>query len=165
MSRYDVVVNGTPITVEILAVADGRATVSVNGSTFQVKLPNGAAAQPNRTLRTPQAPPPAPAQAAPQQPRPASPTERVPRPAPPPQAAPQAQKVQGEEILAPMPGSVVKVLVRAGDEVSVGSPVVLMEAMKMENEICSHVAGKIAAVRVGDGQTVRVNDVLVVVSK
>jgi biotin carboxyl carrier protein len=153
MSRYDLVINGTPITVEILSVSGGQATVSVNGSTFQVKLPAGASAPAPRPSRVA-----TPAQAVSAGPKPVK--EAPPRPAAP--VAPPAA-VEGEEILAPMPGQVVKVLVRVGDDVGADTPVVLMEAMKMENEIRSHVTGRVAAVRVSEGQTVRVNEVLVVI--
>lgn len=61
----------------------------------------------------------------------------------------------GEGVVAsPMPGRVVKVLVSPGDEVQVGAPLVIVEAMKMENELTAGRAGKVAEVYVKAGDTV-----------
>jgi biotin carboxyl carrier protein len=63
--------------------------------------------------------------------------------------------VEGKFVLkAPMPGKVVKVLVQPGDEVAENQGLVIIEAMKMENELRSPRAGKVTAVTVQEGQTV-----------
>jgi biotin carboxyl carrier protein len=62
-----------------------------------------------------------------------------------------------------MPGRVVRVLVVAGDEVEEGQGVVVIEAMKMQNELKSPKAGRVARVGVAVGETVGSGDVLVVV--
>jgi len=67
------------------------------------------------------------------------------------------------EIVAPMPGKVVRVLVEAGAEVEAGAGVVVVEAMKMQNEMKSPKAGKVTAVNVREGATVNAGDVLAVV--
>src|SRR5262245_23539454 len=54
----------------------------------------------------------------------------------------------GKELRAPMPGRVVKVLVAAGAEVSAGDPCVVIEAMKMENELRAPSAGKVGSIHV-----------------
>jgi biotin carboxyl carrier protein len=60
----------------------------------------------------------------------------------------------GPEILrTPMPGKVVKVLVKVGEDVAAGQGVAVIEAMKMENEMRAGRAGKIAAIHVTEGQT------------
>ena len=73
-------------------------------------------------------------------------------------SAQAAQKTGGgatdRAIKSPMPGRVVKILVAPGDEVAVGQPVVVVEAMKMENELKAKVAGKVAEVHVAAGATV-----------
>jgi biotin carboxyl carrier protein len=61
-----------------------------------------------------------------------------------------------------MPGRVVKVLVRPGDAVAARQPVVVVEAMKMENELRAPRAGTVAEVRVNEGVSVEANAVLVV---
>lgn len=66
-------------------------------------------------------------------------------------------------IRAPIPGLVVKVLVNAGDEVADGQPLVILEAMKMENEIRSLRAGTVRNIAVTQGQRVEQNEVLLVV--
>jgi biotin carboxyl carrier protein len=66
-------------------------------------------------------------------------------------------------VKAPMPGRVVRVLVAVGDEVVEGQGVVVIEAMKMQNELKSPKAGLVARVGVGVGDTVGSGDVLVVV--
>ncbi len=65
------------------------------------------------------------------------------------------------ELRAPMPGLVVRVLVEPGHEVEAGDGLVVMEAMKMENELSARSAGTVAEVRVEEGQTVNQDDVLV----
>ncbi|RMG84383.1 MAG: acetyl-CoA carboxylase biotin carboxyl carrier protein subunit, partial [Candidatus Dadabacteria bacterium] len=91
-----------------------------------------------------------------------------PAPAPQPQPAKPAPAAApapegGEVITAPMPGHILNVLVAEGDAVEVGDTVVVMEAMKMENEIKAHVAGKVLEVKVAKGQDVGVGEVLVVI--
>jgi biotin carboxyl carrier protein len=64
-------------------------------------------------------------------------------------------------ILSPMPGRIVKVLVKVGDEVTAHQGLVVVEAMKMENELRAPHAGRVTAVRVVDGMSVEANAVLV----
>lgn len=71
-------------------------------------------------------------------------------------------KVEGPQVVkCPMPGKVVKLLVAQGDTVEDGTPLVIVEAMKMENEIRSPTAGKVARIFVEAGQTVESNAKLV----
>lgn len=66
-------------------------------------------------------------------------------------------------VKAPMPGRVVRVLAEAGTEVSEGQGVVVIEAMKMQNELKSPKTGRVARVAVAPGDTVGSGDVLVIV--
>ncbi len=68
-----------------------------------------------------------------------------------------------QEIVAPMPGKVVKVLVAVGDEVKARQGLVVVEAMKMENELRSPKDGRVKDVRVEQGTSVEAGRVLVVV--
>ena len=68
-----------------------------------------------------------------------------------------------QNLVAPMPGRVVRVLLGAGDEVTVGQGVVVVEAMKMQNEIKSPKSGRIVEIRVTEGAAVNANQVLAVV--
>ncbi len=65
-------------------------------------------------------------------------------------------------IIAPIPGLVVKVLVVDGEEIAEGQPLVLLEAMKMENELCAVRAGRVKQVKVAAGQRVEQKAVLIV---
>jgi biotin carboxyl carrier protein len=66
-------------------------------------------------------------------------------------------------VSAPMPGRIVRVLVRAGDTVAAGQPLVVVEAMKMENELKSPKAGRVKEVSVGEGMSIEAGRLLVVV--
>ena len=67
-------------------------------------------------------------------------------------------------IVAPMPGRVVKVLVKPGDQVAARQPLVVVEAMKMENELRAPGPGTVAEVTVAPGASVEANAVLVVMT-
>ena len=84
-------------------------------------------------------------------------------PAPAAAAAPApkpAARITGNTVLAPLPGRVIDVLVKVGDEVKAGQEVVILEAMKMENAIETDYAGKVKQVLVESGQTVQTDTVL-----
>jgi biotin carboxyl carrier protein len=65
------------------------------------------------------------------------------------------------ELKAPLPGSIFKILMNEGDEVKKGDTIMIMEAMKMENNIQSEKDGKIVTMKVKEGDSVLQNDVLV----
>jgi biotin carboxyl carrier protein len=69
-----------------------------------------------------------------------------------------------QTVKAPLPGKITHVAVRAGDTVAAGQSLVVIEAMKMENELKATAAGTVREVRVGPGQAVNAGDVLVVVA-
>lgn len=78
-------------------------------------------------------------------------------PAPTPAAAPAAVATApagAEAVNAPMPGTILDVCVSVGDVVKAGQTVMILEAMKMENEIAAPKAGKIASINVNKGATV-----------
>lgn len=77
-------------------------------------------------------------------------------------AAVSAPAAAGQvSVESPMPGSIVDVRVKAGDSVKSGSVLLILEAMKMENEILAPQDGKVVAVNVVKGATVNSGDVLV----
>lgn len=83
-------------------------------------------------------------------------------PAAPAAAAPKAALAAGAvNVEAPMPGNILDVKVKAGDAVKAGDVLVILEAMKMENDIVAPQDGTVASVSVAKGDTVNVNDVLV----
>lgn len=68
-----------------------------------------------------------------------------------------------QRLLAPMPGRVVRVLVAVGQEVAARAPLVVVEAMKMENELSASRAGTVVDVRVAEGESVEAGRLLVTV--
>ena len=126
-----------------------RYIVTLNGKDYAVEVSNGSAQIVDAKAAAPKAAP-APA-AAP-----------APKAAPAPAAAPVpagATKVE-----APLPGNVFKVLVKAGDKVSKGQAVVVLEAMKMENEVFAPCDGTVASVNITEGSTVNTGDVMITIN-
>lgn len=117
--------------------------ITVNGVAYSVtveEVANGAA--------------PAPAAAPVAAPAPAA--------APAPKAAPKASGAAGGvAVKAPMPGNVMKVNAKVGASVKKGDVLVVLEAMKMENDICAPADGVVASVEVAQGATVETDAVLV----
>lgn len=103
----------------------------------------------------------------------AAPVEAAPKAAPAaPKAAPAAPKAApaassgsagATAIKAPMPGTIVKVNVNPGDKVSKGDVLCVLEAMKMENDICAPADGVVATVDAKKGATVATDDILVTI--
>ncbi len=75
------------------------------------------------------------------------------------------QKISGGEgmIYPPMPGRVISIKVKVGDSVKMGSPLIVLEAMKMQNEIVSNIDGVVREIRVSEGDLVESSYVLVVI--
>jgi len=76
-------------------------------------------------------------------------------------AGARGDKPTGEAIRAPIAGKVVKVLVAVGDAVAAGAPVIVLEAMKMENELVAERGGTVGAIHKQPGQAVDTGDLLV----
>ncbi|MCF8225634.1 MAG: acetyl-CoA carboxylase biotin carboxyl carrier protein subunit [Bacteroidales bacterium] len=68
-------------------------------------------------------------------------------------------------IAAPMPGKVIEVLVEEGNEINTGEPVIILEAMKMQNEISCHVDGVIRKIAVRQNDSVMKDDLLIEIDK
>jgi oxaloacetate decarboxylase alpha subunit/pyruvate carboxylase subunit B len=111
--------------------------------------------------QTPAAAPPAPPAAAPAAKKPPAAEAKEAKPEAP--AAAPAAAVEGTPLTAPMPGMIVKYEKKAGDAVSQGETVVVLEAMKMENALPSPAGGTIKSVNFSSGDTVAKGDVLAVI--
>lgn len=84
---------------------------------------------------------------------------------PSPGPAPTSSAPAGADALAaPMPGTILKVLVNVGDSVSENQPLMILEAMKMENEIVASSAGTVSAIHVSPGQAVNPGDGLITIN-
>ena len=89
----------------------------------------------------------------------AAPAVAAPKAAPAPVAAKPAEVGSGS-VVAPMPGTILKVLKATGDAVKAGEVVLILEAMKMENEITAPVDGTIGSLNLAEGSTVAGGDLL-----
>jgi len=150
MNKYQYKVQGVDYEVEIEEVEGNIAKVNVNGIPFEVELqkPINAAkhptmAKPKVEAPKPVAPAPAPAASAPAQP-----------------AAPVGA---GNPIKAPLPGTVTEVKVQVGQQVNVGDIVLVLEAMKMQNNIEAEYAGTVTSITAKPGDTVMEGSVLLTI--
>lgn len=82
--------------------------------------------------------------------------------APAPKAAPAASGA-GEQVKAPMPGTVLNINASVGQMVNAGDVLMTIEAMKMENELVASVSGKVTEILVKKGDTIDTDDVLAVI--
>jgi len=120
-----------------------RYKVTLNGRTYEVEVEEGRAileSEYEAYAPAPAAPAAAPAAAA----------AHAATPAP----APATEIAAGERVNAPMPGNILKVEVNKGDKVKAGQILVILEAMKMENEIIAPCAGTVSNLSVQKGSTV-----------
>ena len=121
--------------------------VSLNGKDYEIEVEKGEA-QILDVTDTPVAAAPAAAPVA------AAPVAAAPA------AAPAAPAGAGDPVKAPMPGTIVKVNVSAGQAVKKGEILIVLEAMKMENEIVAPRDGTVTSVTVAKGSAVKTDDVL-----
>ena len=133
-----------------------RFLIKVNGKDYDVCVEEIGAGAPAAPAAVASAPVPAPATA------PAAAESATPAPAAVP-AAPEAIPTDGTKTEAPMPGNIIEVRANVGDTVAEGDVVIILEAMKLENEIMAPCAGKILSVNVSKGDMVNSGDILFVV--
>ncbi|HEY5466266.1 MAG TPA: biotin/lipoyl-containing protein [Clostridia bacterium] len=129
-----------------------KYVVTVNGKNYEVDVEQGEARVLSVTPVTQTAPVAAPAAAAPLP----TPVAAVP-------AAAVAPAGAGEALAAPMPGTIVEVFKNPGDPVKTGEVVLILEAMKMENEIVATHGGTVTQVLVSKGAIVKTGDAMVII--
>lgn len=130
MKEFKFVIDGHEYSTTVNEIGQNLAEVTVNGTTFQVEI---------EKEETPAAAPRRTVQ----------------------QVVSQAQQAQGTQVVkSPLPGSIVKVKVKAGDKVNVGDELLTMESMKMENSIKAEVAGTVKTVYAEPGKNVMQDDKL-----
>lgn len=141
MKNYKLKINGNDYSVDINEVEGQEVKVSVNGTNYVVTVDQEMKQQRKPVASTPR-----------------------------PSAAPAAAKTSaapaaaaGTKVTTPLPGTILDVFVNVGDTVKAGQTVVLLEAMKMENNIEADAAGTVKEVKVRKGDSVLEGDVLVVI--
>lgn len=77
----------------------------------------------------------------------------------------QSDSLSSVTIEAPMPGKIIDILVEEGSEVKLGESIIILEAMKMQNEISSHVSGIVKSITVKKNDSVMKDDVLLEIQK
>ena len=151
MNKYQYKVQGVDYEVEIEEVEGNIAKVNVNGIPFEGELqkPINAAKHPSMSRPKVEAPKPivtAPAAAAPVA-----------------AAQPAVPAGAGAPVKAPLPGTITEIKVQQGQQVNVGDVVLVLEAMKMQNNIEAEYAGTVTSITVKAGETVMEGAVLMTI--
>ena len=143
MKEYKYTINGNKYEVEIVDIVENIATVTVNGENYSVEMEKEPEPEKKKVVIK------SGAQAQPE----AAASEGA-----------SAAKVNTNNALkAPLPGVIREINVAVGDEVAVGDTVVVLEAMKMANNLEAEKAGKVTAVLVQVGESVMEDTPLVVI--
>ena len=144
MKNYKLKINGNEYNVDINEVEGQEIKLNVNGTDYVVTVDQEIKQQKKPVVR------------------PAAPSAQVA-----PAASGSVQKgnapAAGSKVTTPLPGTILDVFVNVGDTVKEGQTVVLLEAMKMENNIEADVAGTVKEVKVRKGDSVLEGDILVVI--
>lgn len=134
MKKYKFTIGGNSYDVNIKSFEDSIAIVEVNGSEYEVKLH-----QEFKTTKTP----------------------KLVRSQPPPTPQKSFAPAGGlSAVKAPLPGVIHKTLVREGDSVKIGQNLLILEAMKMENNILAEKAGVVRNMKIKEGDSVMQGDLL-----
>jgi glutaconyl-CoA decarboxylase len=161
MSQHVLRIGGREYKAEVKHLTPERATVVVDGKEYEIDLVQlGRRRVTAETVRAAAVPAPAPA-AAPV--APPAPVAAAPKPSAP-KHPPAGGKGEGG-IVAPMPGLVIAIKTREGDTVTAGQPLLVMEAMKMENAITTPYSGTVAKIYVREGDTIGEGDLLIEVAR
>lgn len=147
MKEYKFKINGNAYQVAVSKVEDGAATVSVNGTLYTVEL-EGEAEGPK-----------------PVKPVHVSPAtyQATPQAAPAKVSAPAAAAGSETSIKSPLPGVILDVKVKEGDSVKEGQTLMILEAMKMENNIDANKAGVVKRIIKRTGDSIMEGDVLITI--
>ena len=143
MKEYKYTINGNKYEVAINGIEDYVATVVVNGEEFKVEMEKEAEPVKKKVVVKPAA--------AQQQPAAEAP------------AGGSARGNTNNAVKAPLPGVITEIKVAVGDEVQAGDTVVVLEAMKMANNLDTEKAGKVTAILVQEGESVMEDTPLVVI--
>ncbi len=135
MRRYKFTIGGNKYNVEIKSLEENIAEIEVNGTSYHVELGN--------EIKTPQTPK----------------LVRYTPPAPP--KAPVLNTPGLSLVKAPLPGTIIAIAVTPGMQIKLEEPVLVLEAMKMENNVFAEKPGIVKTIRVAVGDTVMQGDILI----
>lgn len=152
MKNYKFKINGNNYSVDINEVEGQEIKLEVNGTPYTVTVDKEMRAQRPRTTTIINN-----NNSAPRVSAAAGDVQRSSAPRP-------GSAAGGTKVTSPLPGTILDVFVNVGDQVKVGQTVVLLEAMKMENNIESDTEGTVTAVNVRKGDSVLEGEALIVVS-
>ncbi|MEN8209371.1 MAG: biotin/lipoyl-containing protein [Candidatus Fermentibacteria bacterium] len=141
MPEYKITINDRTYTVNLGRILDDTVDVTLDGKTYQVKVE----APMRKTSKTPVI----------NRHRQVHDAAEVPD-----RTSPPGITAEPGDVAAPLPGIILKILVKEGDTVIKGQPVVIMEAMKMENEIESPLSGTVGEILTSEGDSILENAVI-----
>jgi biotin carboxyl carrier protein len=140
MKQFKFTINGNQYEVEILGFEENVAKVEVNGTVYDVEVHKELKVSKTPTLVRAESP------------QPKGKETRIPK---------NITRTTNMAIKAPLPGTIIQVLVKTGEKVSMGQKLLTMEAMKMENNVTAEKDGTVRAVNVKPGDTVMQNETLI----
>ena len=146
MKKFKFKINGNNYETVIKSVEENIAVIEVNGTIYKVEIEKEL--QPVKTQII-------------VRPTPIPSTDSHPAIA----KTSSPDKVKGGSIKAPLPGVILDVFVKEGDEVKIGQRLITLEAMKMENNINSDKEGKVSSIKVNKGDTVMEGDILIIIGE
>ncbi|MDF1546604.1 MAG: biotin/lipoyl-binding protein [Bacteroidales bacterium] len=138
MKNYKFTIRGNIYDVDILSFEDNIAEIEVNGTNYTVEVHKEV-----KTTKTPKLV-----------------RASVPEPTRSESKIKKNISTSATPVKAPLPGSILQIFVKEGDEVKIGDKLLIMEAMKMENNVLAEKSGKVTSLKVKTGDTVLQNDVL-----
>jgi glutaconyl-CoA/methylmalonyl-CoA decarboxylase subunit gamma len=145
MKKFKFTINGNQYETEVLSVEDNIAEIEVNGTLYKVEV--------DKTMKTTKTP---------KLVRPVAFPSTDSHPSVAKTSSPAGPKGAGS-IKSPLPGVILEMFVREGDQVKMGQKLLMLEAMKMENNIEADKAGKVVSILKHKGDNVMEGDVLIII--
>lgn len=143
MDTFKFKVNGNSYEVNVKDFEDNKANIEVNGTEYNVELDKDMVAN---------------------KPKPVNRAKKTVAANDNTQSAPAPSSSGGGKIISPLPGSIIEINIAVGDAVKHGQKLIIMEAMKMENDVLSDIEGVVSAIKVKVGDSVLQSDTLVEIS-
>jgi glutaconyl-CoA/methylmalonyl-CoA decarboxylase subunit gamma len=143
MKKFKFTISGNKYDVELLNIEDNVAEIEVNGTKYEVEI--------EKEIKTSKTPKLVRKESVPSTSSEKS-TVKTSKP---------SEKKGAGTVKAPLPGVIVEIKARVGDNVKAGETLLIMEAMKMENNIKSDKEGKVISIAVNNGDSVLEGDILV----